>query len=70
MTAARYEILVRGRLGTVLARSFEGIEVDACEKKGTYLRGSFDQASLHGLLAELGDLGVELSAIRRLSGTD
>lgn len=70
MGAARYEIVVRGRLGTVLARSFDGVEADVSGPNATCLRGSFDQAALHGLLAELGDLGVELSAVRRLSDAD
>lgn len=67
MAAAEYEIVVRGRLGSVLVRSLDGLELRASGPDATYLRGWFDQAALHGVLTELGNLGVELSVVRRLS---
>jgi hypothetical protein len=63
---AEYEIVVRGRLGSALTRSFEGLEVKASGPDATFLRGHFDQAALQGLLAELGNLGLELTVVRRL----
>jgi hypothetical protein len=69
--AARYEIVIRGRLGAALTKSFEGIEVSPCDADATSLRGWFvDQAALQGLLSALGDLGIELSAVRRLPNND
>jgi|tagenome__1003787_1003787.scaffolds.fasta_scaffold17384780_1 hypothetical protein len=67
LTAARYEIVVRGRLGKALWRSFDGMEVRASGPDGTYVRGKLDQAGLQGVLTRLGELGVELSEVRRLS---
>ena len=71
MGAARYEIVIRGRLGAALTKSFEGIEVTPSDADATSLRGWFvDQAALQGLLTALGDLGIELSAVRRLPNND
>ena len=67
MGAAAYEVVTRGRLGTALAQSFEGLEVSTCEPDEMHLRGWFaDQAALQGLLAALSELGIELAAVRRL----
>jgi hypothetical protein len=69
--AAHYEIIVRGRLGVALVRSFDDLEVRAHGPQDTRLAGWFaDQAALHGLLSRLGDLGLELSLVRRLPATD
>ena len=67
MGAAQYEIVISGRLGAALTKSFEGLEVSTTGANSTYLRGWFvDQSALQGLLTALGDLGIELSAVRRL----
>jgi hypothetical protein len=46
---------------------FEGLEV-SCDQAGqTTIAGPVaDQAALHGLLAKLRDLGLELLSVRRL----
>ena len=68
MSPAEYEVIISGHLGPALTRSFEGLEVRSCGPHETYLRGWFvDQAALQGLLTALGNLGIELSAVRRLS---
>ena len=68
MSAAEYEVIISGHLGPALARSFEGLDVRSCGPHETYIRGWFvDQAALQGLLTALGNLGIELSAVRRLS---
>ena len=68
MAAAEYEIIIRGRLGSALTQSFEGLEMRTCGHDQMRLRGWFvDQAALQGLLTALGDLGIELSAVQRLS---
>ena len=70
MAAAEYEVVIRGRLGTALTQSFEGLEMRPCGPDQMSLRGWFvDQAALQGLLSALGDLGIELSAVRRLPDT-
>ena len=71
MSAARYEIEIRGRLGPALCKSFDDLEVSTSGTNATHLRGWFaDQAALQGLLTALGDLGIELSAVRRLPDAD
>lgn len=68
MGAAQYEIVVRGRVGDALARWFDTLEVRSPDADSTRLSGWFaDQAALQGLLKELGDLGFELSSVRRLT---
>jgi len=66
---ANYEIVIRGRLGRAMIRWFAGLEVRASGPDETHLVGWFeDQAALQGFLAEVGDLGLELSGVRRLEG--
>jgi hypothetical protein len=65
--AISYEFVVRGRLGDLLLHAFPDLEA---ETRGgdTVLRGALtDQAALHGVLAELEALGIELLALYRLS---
>ncbi len=71
MAAARYEIVVRGRLGSALTTWFADLEVRSSGPDATYLYGWFaDQSALQGLLSQLGDLGVELTSVRRLPDGD
>lgn len=67
VAAARYEIIVRGRLGGAIVRSLNDLEVWSSEPGATYLGGWFaDQPALHAALARLADLGLELLSVRRL----
>lgn len=67
MSGANYEIVVRGRLGGALARWFDDLELRSATPDATHLYGWFaDQAALQGVLRRLGDLGLELSSVRRL----
>ena len=67
MAGANYEIVVKGRLGAAMTRSIGDVEVRSSGPDATYLRGWFaDQAALQGVLRQLGDLGIELSGVRRL----
>lgn len=63
---ARYEFLVRGELGEATLAAFS--EFRAERRSGnTLLRGALaDQAALHGVLAQMEALGIELFALRRL----
>ena len=71
MEGARYEIVIRGRLGRALEMMFERMTVSAADGDETVLSGWFqDQAALQGFLAQVGDLGLELSRVRRLPDVD
>ena len=71
MTGAYYEIVVRGRLGGSLVHWLHDVEVRSSGPDATYLSGWFpDQAALQGLLAQLGDLGLELSSVQELPDAD
>ena len=71
MEGARYEIVVRGRLGRALEVMFERMQVSSTNGEETVLAGWFqDQSALQGFLAQVGDLGLELSGVRRLPDVD
>jgi hypothetical protein len=61
-----YEISVRGHLGETILQAFPALQA---ERRGqdTLLRGALpDQAALHGVLAQIETLGLELLEVRRL----
>ncbi len=61
-----YEIRVHGRLGAIMLRAFPGLRAEA-QGQDTLLRGAVaDQAALHGVLAQIETLGLELLEVRRL----
>jgi hypothetical protein len=60
-----YEIRVRGVLGAGWSAWFEGLRVTSDEHGETMIAGPVaDQAALHGLLAKIRDLGMELLEVR------
>ena len=62
----RYRIRIRGRLGETIRSAFPALRARAsgCD---TVLTGALcDQAALHGVLAEIEALGLELLEVRRL----
>jgi hypothetical protein len=64
--ARLYEIWVRGHLGETMRSAFPGLRA---QRRGadTVLTGALtDQAALHGVLAEIEALGLELLEVRRL----
>jgi hypothetical protein len=64
---ARYELRVRGVLEPHWSAWFEGLQVTSDERGQTIIAGPVtDQAALHGLLAKVRDLGLELLSVRRL----
>lgn len=66
MQAASYEIRLRGMIGRTLAERFDGFDAEV-EPAATVLRGEVrDQAQLHGLLARIESLGLELVELRPL----
>ena len=61
-----YEIRVRGVLDGGWSAWFDGLQVTSDERGQTTIAGPVaDQAALHGLLAKVRDLGVELLEVRR-----
>jgi len=62
----QYEICVRGHLGETLRSAFPALRAQA-RGQDTALTGALpDQAALHGVLAEIEALGLELLEVRRL----
>jgi hypothetical protein len=61
-----YEIRVRGVLDSGWSVWFDGLQVSSDERGQTTIAGPVtDQAALHGLLAKVRDLGLELLSVRR-----
>jgi len=59
---------VKGRIGSSVAASFDQFDTEV-EPAVTVLRGPVrDQSDLHGLLARMQSLGLELIEIRQVSG--
>ena len=61
---ATYQIRVRGHLGPAMLRAFPALRTEA-RGHDTLLRGVADQAALHGVLARIEELGLELLEVRR-----
>ena len=63
---ADFQIRVRGHLGAAMLRAFPGLQAQV-QGHDTVLGGIADQAALHGALARVEDLGLELLEVRRIS---
>jgi hypothetical protein len=62
----RYRICVRGRLGETICSAFPALQAQG-SGGDTVLTGALpDRAALHGVLAEIEALGLELLEVRRL----
>jgi hypothetical protein len=65
---AGYQIRIRGHLGTTTLRAFPTFHAGT-QGQDTLLRGAVaDQAALHGVLAQIEALGLELLELRRMPG--
>ncbi len=63
---ACYEFRIRGHLGATTLRGFPALRAET-QGHDTLLRGAVaDQAALHGVLAQVEALGLELLELRRL----
>ena len=63
---AHYEIRVKGVLDGGWSAWFDGLEVSSDDRGQTTIAGPVaDQAALHGLLAKIRDLGLELVEVFR-----
>jgi hypothetical protein len=61
-----YEIRVRGVLDGRWSAWFDGLQVTSDDRGQSTIAGPVtDQAALHGLLARIRDLGLELLAVHR-----
>jgi hypothetical protein len=61
-----YQIRVSGVLDPGWSVWFDGLQVSSDEHGQTTIAGPVaDQAALHGLLAKVRDLGLELLSVRR-----
>jgi hypothetical protein len=61
-----YEIRVNGVLDSGWSAWFDGLQVTSDQHGQTTIAGPVvDQAALHGLLAKVRDLGLELLEVRR-----
>jgi hypothetical protein len=61
-----YEIWVKGVLGGGWSAWFDGLQVSSDDRGQTRIAGPVvDQTALHGLLAKVRDLGLELLLVRR-----
>ena len=64
---AWYEFCIRGHLGTTTLRAFPALRAEI-QGQDTLLRGAVaDQAALHGVLARVEALGLELLELRRIT---
>jgi hypothetical protein len=63
MKTAHYEITIHGRLSDALVAAFDGLAVSR-SASDTVVRGVVDHAALHGVLARIESLGLELLAVR------
>jgi hypothetical protein len=66
VSSTSYEIRIKGKVGKSIVASFGDFDAEL-EPVETVLRGPVaDQAALHGLLARIERLGLELLEIRRV----
>lgn len=66
VSAHRYEFRIHGHLGGTVLEAFPMLERET-EGEDTLLTGTVsDQAALHGVLAEIEALGLELVGLSRL----
>jgi len=63
--SAGYQIRLRGHLGATTLRAFPALQAKTRDQD-TLLQGITDQAALHGVLAQVEALGLELLEVRRL----
>ena len=65
----RYEIRLKGHLGSRWAVRFDGMTLTTRADGTTLIEGPVaDQAALHGLLRTLRDIGIPLLSVTRLEG--
>lgn len=66
----RYEIRVKGKLGSMWSDWFDDFEINVEHDRTTLSGQVVDQAALHGLLNKIRDVGLTLLSIRRVGNGD
>lgn len=62
---ARYEVRIACALSDTLKAAFSDFSAVQIGPRSTVLSGDIpDQSALHGLIARLGDLGIEITEVR------
>ena len=64
-TRPRYEIRIRGHLSETLLGAFPDLQAEAQGTETVFSGPLPDQAALHGVLAQIEALGLELLEVRR-----
>ncbi|HSL45744.1 MAG TPA: hypothetical protein VK897_20090 [Anaerolineales bacterium] len=64
-TNTKYEIRIRGHIDAHWMRHFEGLDIAQDPLGETIITGRMDQATLHGILSRIRDLGLELLLVRQ-----
>ena len=65
--SSRYQIRLKGILDSQWSDWFDGFSITPDSDKNTLLDGEVpDQATLHGILAKIRDLGLTLLSLERL----
>jgi hypothetical protein len=67
-TGKVYRIVVRDEIGERFALAFEGMEVEARGGQTVLTGEVIDQPHLHGILARISSLGLELLSVESLPG--
>jgi len=71
MTQDAYLIRVKGHLGQQWSEWFDGFTITNVEQGEAILRGTnVDQATLHGALMKVRDLGLPLLAVSRVAADE
>ena len=65
-TPARYAIRIRGHLGATVLSAFPAL-LSQHQGADTVLTGLLDRSALHGVLAEVEALGLDLVEVRKLT---
>jgi hypothetical protein len=65
-TPARYRIRIRGHLGATVLSAFPAM-LSQHHGADTVLTGLLDRSALHGVLAEIDALGLDLIEVRQLT---
>ena len=68
MGPSRYRIVVRGQLSERFADAFEGLAMREGGLVTTFEGELADQSMLHGLLGQIGGLGLDLVSVQELCG--
>lgn len=65
-----YQICVKGHIDERWLRWFESLTVSQQPSGETLISGEMDQATLHGALNRIRDLGLELISVQRFVSKD